>query len=98
MQDYVATNWCDRRRKGCGLLGFFDLVLPSGWILRGISLHATEEGKRFVGVPIRQYEWGGTMDRCRMVGFVNAIAEAEFQRIALKAVSRIFPEKSKTGR
>ena len=78
-----ATNF--RRCRKNTLIGFFDLVLPSGLILRGCALHLSH-GRHWVGLPAKPYtDASGAATWAAVVDFSDQATRARFQRQALRA-------------
>jgi hypothetical protein len=81
-----------RRHEKNTLKGFFDLVLPSGMIVKGCTLHVT--GLRaWVGLPGRPYtDASGAETWANIIDFRDRTTKERFQKIALDAAAEVFPE------
>jgi hypothetical protein len=81
-----------RRHEKNTLKGFFDLVLPSGMIVKGCTLHVA--GRRaWVGLPGRPYtDASGAETWANIIEFRGRTAKERFQKIALDAAAEVFPE------
>ena len=74
-----------RPRPKNSLLGFFDLMLDSGLILRGCALHLSH-GKHWVGLPARPYtEPSGAATWAAIVDFRDRRTRDSFQQQATAA-------------
>jgi hypothetical protein len=86
------TNW-KPLAKG-SLLGFFDVELPSGLIMRRCSL-CHKDGKRWVNPP--QAQWtrnDGTITYSKLVEFRDRPTEVRFHEQALRAFDETFGKAS----
>src|SRR5215475_2573600 len=69
--------------RGCvknTLLGFADVQLPSGIVIRGITLHQNGE-RRWLGLPARPYETdSGSTQRTLVVEIPDRETREQFER------------------
>ena len=78
-----AVNFRSRQKNT--LVGFFDLVLDSGLILRGCALHLSH-GKHWVGLPAKPYtDPNGAATWAAIVDFRDRRTRESFQRQATAA-------------
>jgi hypothetical protein len=74
-----------RRYTRDSLIGFFDLELASGMILRGCTLHDTA-GRKWVGLPARPYtNTAGDQTWAPIIEFRDKPTRDSFQRQATAA-------------
>ena len=72
------------------LRGAFDATLPSGMILRGISLHERNRA-RWIGLPSREYiDKSGQRQFALIIEFVNRGTANRFRDQMLEALDRFF--------
>jgi hypothetical protein len=68
------------------LRGFFDLTLPWGLIIRGLTLHVRNDS-RWVGMPgVKYSKADGTTGYTPVLEFVDRAAADEFRDVALAAL------------
>jgi hypothetical protein len=82
-----TVNNAKQMRKGT-LLGFFDLEMPSGLIVRGAMLFE-KNGKRWVGFPSK--EWikpDGSKGYSPLLEFASREISGKFQAAVLPAAER----------
>ena len=77
------------------LLGFVDIELASGLILRGCTVHK-KRSHAWVGLPARPFKSANGKFWLPCVDFANTAARARFQTIALAAAAEHFPELAAT--
>lgn len=78
--------------KGDSLRGFFDVILPSGMVIHGATLHERGDA-RWIGLPGRQYEKDdGTKSWARVIDFADRPTYERFQRAALAALDQYFAQ------
>lgn len=65
------------------LVGFFDLELSTGMVLRGCTLHRREE-RSWVGLPARPYEKEGKQTWAAIIDFKDEETRQSFQKAALE--------------
>jgi hypothetical protein len=83
-REIEIANWKTHERNT--LRGFFDLILPSGLVIRDAMLHE-RNGKCWVSMPGKPYtEVDGTISYCNIVDFDSPDARQRFQAAALTAV------------
>jgi DNA-binding cell septation regulator SpoVG len=82
MSEVKITN--AKKISGSGsLMGFFDVELPSGLVIRGASL-LQKDGDRWIGLPRR--EWAGQDGRknyAPVIEFASKDARERFQKAVL---------------
>jgi len=86
MTQFTIENWKPFHKNT--MVGFLDLVLPSGMILRGCILHE-KDSARWIALPARSYanDSGGTT-WVTTVEFATKEAQSRFQQAALEAMDR----------
>jgi hypothetical protein len=86
MTQFTIENWKPFRKNT--MQGSLDLVLPSGIILRGCTLHE-KNGDRWIRMPARSYtNDSGATTWVTTVEFASKEAKRRFQETALEAVDR----------
>jgi len=79
------------------LLGFFDLELPSGMIVAGCQLHATNN-RFWIGLPARSYTNAqGEAAWCRIIDFVDKETRGRFQGLVVPLARAALAEAQKQG-
>ena len=73
------------------LRGFLSVELPSGMILHDCTIHQ-KNGSRWIGLPARQYEKGGTKTWAPLIEFASKEAREKFQAAALAAFDAYMAE------
>lgn len=83
---FVITNTKPMRRGT--LIGFFDLEMPSGLIVRSAMLFE-KNGKRWVGFPSKEWTKGdGTKGYSPLLEFASRATADKFQAAVLPLVER----------
>jgi len=80
MNEFSITN-PKPIRKGA-LLGFFDVEMPSGMIIRGTMLFE-KEGRRWVGLPSKEYTKDGVKAYSPIIEFGSKDRAEKFQQLVL---------------
>jgi hypothetical protein len=81
-----------RRHEKNTLKGFFDLVLPSGMIVKGCTLHVAGH-RAWIGLPGRPYtDASGAETWANIIDFRDRMAKERFHKIALDAAAEVFPD------
>jgi hypothetical protein len=75
------------------LVGFFDLFLDSGLILRGCTLHLSHE-RYWVGLPAKPYTKDGAETWASIVDFNGKNVRKKFQKEAVAAALAAFGEEA----
>lgn len=84
-------------QKGA-LQGFFELELPSGLNVRGMTYHVKEDGKRWVGFPSKPYEDEDGETKYQNLVYIPDDAKwKKFQALALKALDVVLNEEMITS-
>jgi len=81
------------------LRGFFTATLPSGMIVRDLSLHTKDED-RWVNMPSRAWvdEKTGTTHHTAIIQFIDAETRDNFRDAVLAALDRYFEQISSRGK
>jgi hypothetical protein len=68
------------------LLGFTDVLLPSGLLIRGIAVHE-KNGRKWLGLPARQYENdAGTLTWIPILELPDRARRTRFEELVLNAL------------
>jgi DNA-binding cell septation regulator SpoVG len=82
----IVSEWKAHERNT--LRGFVSLTLPSGLIIRNVSVHE-RDGRRWVSMPARPFKRASGSDGWQpLVEFADADARGRFQLAALDAIDR----------
>ncbi len=69
------------------LRGFFEVELPSGMCVRDLTLHQTDDGRRWVGYPSKPYEDDeGNTKYQNQIYFPDKKVHHQFQQRVLSAL------------
>jgi hypothetical protein len=74
--------------RGCTkntLLGFLDVRLASGLVIRRITVHE-KGGRRWIGLPARPYETSGSTSWIAVVEIPERETRERFERLVLEAL------------
>jgi DNA-binding cell septation regulator SpoVG len=89
-QGFIARDWKPYQKNS--LQGFISIELPSGLIVREITVHE-KDGTRWLGMPSKSYQkQDGTTGWTPQVDFKDAQARSRFTREALKAIDKLLQE------
>jgi hypothetical protein len=90
--EFKIVDW-RALQKGDSLQGFLAIATPSGLVLHDCTLHERADGRRWVGLPAKQYTKNdGETAWARLVDFIDTRTYFRFQTAALEAVDRYFAE------
>jgi hypothetical protein len=89
-QGFIARDFKPYQKNT--LCGFVSIELPSGLIIREVTLHE-KDGTRWLGMPAKQYtKADGTTGWAPQLDFKDARARSRFQIEALKAIDKLLQE------
>jgi hypothetical protein len=83
---FIVLNWrpCVKNT----LLGFLDLRLPSGLVIRGLTIH-TKGDRRWVGLPARPYtNDAGAVTWTPVVEILDRARHERFDALVLSALDQ----------
>lgn len=79
------------------LQGFFTLALPSGLVIKDLSLHAKPDGGRWISVPSRSFNKDdGSIAYINLFDFIDAPTRRRFLKSAMDALDS-YLENLETG-
>jgi hypothetical protein len=89
---FVASHWQPIPDKPC-LRGIFNITMPSGLVIYGISLF-TRGTQRWIGLPRRRFIVDGKVQYAPVLEIPDAHTFEEFRDRALAALDALLGEKA----